>query len=160
MSATVVVAHRHEPASHGPAVDEVIAPADLLGLGRVVLLVALVEADPADVVLAHPVQVGQRLGRLEREQVRVEDRQLAMAAGGHDLALEAAADDRAAEDDDLGLVLLERREAGRRGVVGHRGRVLDHVRDVPVDAAHAAAVARAVDPDEVLEPRPRLGDGR
>jgi hypothetical protein len=33
-----------------------------------------------------------------------------MAAGRHDLALQAAGDDRAAKDDDLGAVLVERLE--------------------------------------------------
>jgi hypothetical protein len=80
-----------------------------------------------------------------------------VAAGGHDLALETAADDRAAQDHDLGLVLGQGGQAGGGGIVGDRGRVLDHVRDVPVDAADAAAVPGAVDADQVLEPRTGLG---
>src|SRR4051812_37364384 len=79
-----------------------------------------------------------------------------MPARPHDLALEAAADDGATEDDHLGLVLLHRPKACRRSVVGDGGRVLDHVGDVPVDRPHAPAVPRAMDAHEVLEPGPRL----
>src|SRR5207244_4684206 len=90
------------------------------------------------------------------KQVRVEDRQVAMATGRHDLPLEATADDRAAEYDHLGLIVFERLEASRCGIVGDGRRVLDHVRHVPVDAPHAATVARPVNPNEILEPWPGL----
>ena len=90
-------------------------------------------------------------------------RQFAVAAGRHDLALETAGDDRAAEDDHLRAVLGERLERPRGGIVRHGRRVLDHVGDVPVDAADAAAVGGAVEADQVLEPGHRfavVGDDR
>src|SRR5919201_901337 len=71
----------------GLELDEAVPSADLLEVGRIVLRLLLVIAPPTDRVLALSGQVRERLGRLQREQVRVQDRELGVGAGGPDLAL-------------------------------------------------------------------------